>query len=56
LEIYVEKLIFLGKEKGNHNLCWLKFLTENQGIKEFPIISGMEKNLIFKEIFVYLEI
>lgn len=55
LETYVEKLIFLGKEKGKYGLKWLKFLTE-EGIKEFPIIPGMEKDLIFKEVFAYLGI
>ena len=36
--------IFLGKEKGKYNLEWLKFLTD-EGIKEFPIILGMNIKL-----------
>ena len=35
------RAIYIGKEKGIHNLEWLRFLTE-QGIEEFPIIPGME--------------
>ena len=45
---------FLGKEKGRYNLEWLKFLTEN-GIEEFPIISGMKEYKDFKKIFEKLE-
>jgi len=37
-----EENLFLGKEKGKYDLYWLKFLTENQGIQEFPIIPGMD--------------
>ncbi|HNC55217.1 MAG TPA: hypothetical protein PLP33_07225 [Leptospiraceae bacterium] len=37
----IENSIYLGKEKGNYNLYWLKFLTD-KGIKEFPIVPGME--------------
>lgn len=44
----IQKAIYLGAEKGNHNLCCLRFLTENQGIQEFPIIPGMEKDENFK--------
>ncbi len=44
LERYYKKYIFLGKEKGIHNLDWLKFLTENEGIIEFPYIKGMEES------------
>lgn len=38
----VQFAIFLDKEKGKYDLYWLRFLTENQGIKEFPIIPGMD--------------
>jgi len=40
LEFFVNKCLYLGTEKGKYDLCWLKFLTENQGVKEFPIIPG----------------
>ena len=43
LERYYKKYIFLGKEKGIHNLDWLKFLTEIK-IEEFPYIKGMEES------------
>jgi hypothetical protein len=42
--------IFLKKEKGNYNLEWLRFLTE-EGIKEFPIIPGMDLEEDFKLLF-----
>jgi len=35
--------VFLDKEKGKYDLEWLKFFTEN-GIKEFPVIPGMEED------------
>lgn len=35
--------IFLGKEKGKYDLDWLRFLTEEEGIQEFPIVPGMEE-------------
>lgn len=37
-----EENLFLGKEKGKYDLYWLKFLTENQGVQEFPVIPGMD--------------
>jgi hypothetical protein len=46
----INSAFFLGKEKGQYNLEWIKFLTE-EGIKEFPIISGMELDIEFKQIF-----
>lgn len=42
--------IFLKKEKGNYNLEWLRFLTD-QGIQEFPIIPGMDLEEDFKLLF-----
>lgn len=36
-----DRSIFLGKEKGKYDLEWLRFLTENEGIYEFPLIPGM---------------
>jgi hypothetical protein len=42
--------VYLGKEKGQYNLEWLKFLTE-KGIKELPIIPGMKEDRDFKKIF-----
>jgi hypothetical protein len=45
---------FLGKEKGQYNLEWLRFLTE-EGIKEFPIIPGMKEYKDFKEGFENLK-
>lgn len=48
LKKFIENMIYLGTEKGKYDLYWLKFLSETQGIKEFPIISGMEKDKGFK--------
>ena len=50
----INSSFFLGKEKGQYNLEWLKFLTE-KGIKEFPIIPGMKEHKDFKEVFEILE-
>jgi hypothetical protein len=50
----INSCLFLGKEKGQYNLEWLKFLTENR-IKEFPIISGMKEYKDFKQVFEELE-
>jgi len=52
----IKTSIFLGKEKGKYNLYWLKFLSETQGIKEFPIIPGMDKDESFKQLFETLGI
>jgi len=52
--LYKEK-IFLGKERGQYNLEWLKFLTE-EGIKEFPIMPGMKSYFKFKRIFKKLSL
>lgn len=41
LKTLTELSIFLGKEKGKHNLEWLSFLTE-KGIEEFAIVPEME--------------
>jgi len=41
---------YLGKEKEQYNLEWLRFLTE-KGIEKFPVIPGMKENKKFKEIF-----
>jgi hypothetical protein len=46
----INSSIYLGKEKGLHDLEWLRFLTE-EGIEEFPIILGMEEYKDFKKIF-----
>jgi hypothetical protein len=46
----IKTSFFLGKEKGRYNIEWLRFLTEN-GIEEFPIISGMKEYKDFKKIF-----
>ena len=46
----INSSFFLGKERGRYNLEWLKFLTE-KGIKEFPIIPGMELNVEFRQNF-----
>lgn len=40
-EMFISAL-FLETKKGKYNLYWLKFLTKDQGIKEFPVIPGME--------------
>ena len=50
----INSCFYLGKEKGQYNLEWLKFLTE-EGIQEFPIIPGMKEYKNFKEIFDELE-
>jgi hypothetical protein len=46
--------LLLGKEKGQYDLEWLRFLTEN-GIEEFPILFGMKEDEEFKEVFNKLE-
>jgi hypothetical protein len=50
----INSCLFLGKEKGQYDLEWLKFLTEN-GIEEFPIIPGMKDDEEFKQVFETLE-
>jgi len=47
LKHHIDNMIYLGTEKGKYNLYWLKFLSEN-GVEEFPIIPGMEKDENFK--------
>lgn len=47
LKMLFKDSIFLGKEKGKYDLYWLKFLTVNQGIQEFPYIKGMETERLF---------
>jgi len=54
LEKFINYFLFLGKENGKYNLCWLKFLTE-QRIEEFPIIPGMHNALWFRELFQNLD-
>lgn len=44
-------MIYLGIEKGKYDLYWLKFLTANQGIQEFPYIKGMETEKLFVSLF-----
>ncbi|HNC55219.1 MAG TPA: hypothetical protein PLP33_07235 [Leptospiraceae bacterium] len=44
LQSLIRTSIYLGKKQnGKHNLDWLRFLTD-KGIKEFPIIPGMEED------------
>jgi len=50
LKELITKSIFLGKEKGEHNLDWLRFLIET-GIEEFPVIPEMEEDKDFKPLF-----
>jgi hypothetical protein len=50
----IESSLYLGKEKGQYNLEWLKFLTE-EGIEEFPIVPEMKEDRDFKEVFEELE-
>lgn len=49
-KLLTELSIFLGKEKGKYDLDWLRFLIE-EGIEEFPIVPGMEKEKTFKILF-----
>jgi hypothetical protein len=51
----INSSFFLGKEKGQYNLEWIKFLTEN-GIEEFPIIPGMKSDFKFKKNFKKLSL
>jgi hypothetical protein len=48
LSYLINSCFFLEKAKGQYNLEWLRFLTEN-GIEEFPIIPGMNEYKIFKK-------
>jgi len=50
----INSSFYLEKAKGQYNLEWLKFLTEEE-IKEFPIIPGMKEDKEFKDIFEKLE-
>jgi len=50
----INSSLFLGKERGQYNLEWLKFLTEEK-IKEFPLIPGMKEYKDFKRGFEELE-
>jgi hypothetical protein len=50
----INSCFYLGKEKGQYNLEWLKFLTE-EGIKEFPIIPGMKEYKDFENVFEALK-
>ncbi len=51
LKNLIEFSIFLGTEKGKYDLDWLRFLTEEEGIQEFPIVPGMEELKTFQELF-----
>jgi hypothetical protein len=50
----INSSVYLGKEKGQYDLEWLKFLTENR-IEEFPIMPGMKEYEDFKKVFETLE-
>ncbi|HNC55216.1 MAG TPA: hypothetical protein PLP33_07220 [Leptospiraceae bacterium] len=55
LDFLIGDSVFLGKkQKGKYDLNWLSFLTD-QGIKEFPMIPGMEKDsdfiLLYNKVF-----
>lgn len=50
----MKKEIYVGKEKGKYGLEWLKFLTEENGICEFPIVPEMEKERSFIYLFISL--
>jgi hypothetical protein len=50
----IKTSIFFGKEKGQYDLEWLKFLTEKE-TEEFPIIPGMKEYKDFKKVFEELE-
>jgi len=51
----IKDSLFLKIEKGKYDLDWLKFLTENEGIKEFPIVPGMEQYKNFEILFAFLK-
>lgn len=60
IPIFLTKIIenrgvFLDSEKGKYDLEWLRFFTE-EGIKEFPIVSGMDKDKKFQVIFKKLSL
>jgi hypothetical protein len=46
--------VYLGKEKGQYNFEWVKFLTEN-GVEEFPIFPEMKEYRFFEKVFKKLE-
>jgi len=50
----INSSFYLGKEKGQYNLEWLRFLAEEE-IEKFPIIPRMKENKEFKNIFEKLE-
>lgn len=51
LLVLTKTALYLGKEMGKYDLYWFKFLTEDQGIKEFPLIPGMYQEKHFFELF-----
>ncbi len=52
LSYLIQFAVYLGTEKGNHNLPWLRFLTE-EGIEEFPLIPGMNQDKNFKKLLIH---
>jgi len=46
----INSSFYFGKEKGQYNLEWLRFLTKEK-IEKFPIIPGIEEYKDFKKIF-----
>jgi len=50
----INSSLFLGKEKEQYGLEWLRFLTE-EGIKEFPIFNEMKEYKEFEELFKKLK-
>lgn len=55
LSYLIKTAVYLGTEKGDYNLYWLKFLTEDKGIQEFPVIPGMNENVWFEDLFKSLD-
>lgn len=46
IPILLKKNVFLNMERGKYDLFWLRFLTEDQGIKEFPMIPGIREFIL----------
>lgn len=50
LRMLFDTSLYLGYEIGKYGIKWMKFLTDKNGIEEFPYIKGMEEKEICKGI------